>query len=240
MKKELIVITGASSGIGAATAKYFAAEGYPLLLIARRIERLIEMNLPNTLCKKVDVTNGIELKNAISEAEVKFGYTGCLINNAGTMFLGAAYEQDPSEWEKMIDVNIKGVLQGIHAVLPDMVKRQNGTIINLGSISSHKTFINHSVYCGTKFAISAITETIRQEVAPHNVRMIMISPGAVETEILNHTTSELIKKNYQDWKQKTGGGLSPDIIAQSILFAYQQPQTVCVREIILASTRHQG
>lgn len=235
--KELIVITGASAGIGAATAIAFSNLGYPLLLIARRIERLKELNLPNALCKKVDVTNLKELKNAISEAELQFGPTGCVVNNAGLMLLGLAHEQDPEEWQKMLEVNIKGVMNGIHAVLPNMVEKKHGTIINISSIAGKKTFPALAAYCGTKFAVHALTETIREEVAPFNVRMITIAPGVVETELLDHTTSQTALNNYNEWKKQVGEVLSADDIARTIIFAYQQPQSVCIREIVLATTK---
>src|SRR5690349_12709495 len=105
MKKELIVITGASSGIGEATAKLLSSQGHPLLLIARRVEKCQALNLPNTLCKKVDVTNQVALKKAISEAEQQYGPVGCIVNNAGVMLLGLLHEQDPSEWQAMLNVN---------------------------------------------------------------------------------------------------------------------------------------
>jgi NADP-dependent 3-hydroxy acid dehydrogenase YdfG len=239
MHKELIVITGASSGIGEATAKAFSALGHPLLLLARRVERLIALNLPNTLCLKVDVTDRNAVKAAIGEAEREFGPVGLLVNNAGVMLLGLAHEQDPQEWESMFEVNVNGVLNGIHAVLPSMIARQTGTIINISSIAGRKTFPAHAVYCGTKFAVHAMTENIREEVAPHNVRLITIAPGAVETELLSHTTSDTIKDNYQDWKKSIGGVLSAEDIARAILYAYQQPQGVCIREIVLAATGQQ-
>lgn len=240
MNQALIVITGASSGIGEATAKAFAALGHPLLLLARRVERLTELGLPNTLCKKVDVTHCEAIKNAIDEAEQHYGKVGCMINNAGVMLLGAMHEQRPEEWQTMLDVNVMGVMNGIHAVLPRMIARQSGTIINVSSIAGRKTFPNHAAYCGTKFAVHAITENIREEVSKHNVRLITIAPGAVETELLSHTTSDSIKSDYEAWKKEMGTVLNADDVAKSILFAYQQPQSVCIREIVLAATKQQG
>lgn len=237
MKRELIVITGASSGIGQAAAKGFAALGYPLLLLARRVERLEALHLPNALCKKVDVTQRADFKDAIEEAEQKFGPVGCLINNAGVMLLGSMHEQDPEEWQTMLDVNIMGVMNGINAVLPKMIDRKDGTIINISSIAGRKTFPSHAAYCGTKFAAHAITENIREEVAEHNVRLVTIAPGAVETELLSHTTSAAIKSGYEDWKKEMGSILSAEDVANAILFAYQQPQAICIREIVLAATR---
>lgn len=238
--KKLVVITGASSGIGRATAIKLSNEGHPLLLLARRKERLEELNLPNTICKCVDVTDLDTFKSAVAEAEEKFGKVDCLINNAGVMLLGQAKSQNPEEWKQMLDVNVMGVLNGIHVVLDDMVKRNEGTIVNISSIAGRKTFPDHAAYCGTKFAVHAITENIREEVSSNNVRMIVIAPGVVETELLSHTTSDEIKEGYTDWKQTIGGGLQAEDIANSISFAYSQPQNICIREIVIATTKQQA
>lgn len=240
MVKKLIVITGASSGIGKATAKRLSNEGYPLLLLSRNVEKLQELNLPDAMCVSVDVTNLEKIKAAVKEAEAKFGKVDCFINNAGVMLLGDAAQQDVNEWDTMIDTNMKGVLNGIHVVLQDMVERNEGTIINVSSIAGRKTFPNHAIYCGTKFAVHAITENIREEVSQHNVRVITIAPGVVETNLLSHTTSEEIKENYVSWKKEIEGGLDPNVVADAISYAYQQPQHVCIREIVLAPTKQQS
>lgn len=235
--KKLVVITGASSGIGAKLAERFSAEGHPLLLLARRLEPMQALNLPDTLCKSVDVTDLEEMKNAIKEAEAIYGKTDLLINCAGVMLLGYPEKQDYAEWEQMIDVNIKGILTGTHIVLPDMIAQNTGTIINISSIAGRKTFDNHAVYCGSKFAVHAITENMRKEVSDKNVRIIVIGPGVVETPLLSHTSNEEIKHNYNEWKVTINGGLDADKIADCALFAYQMPQDVCVREIIIAKTK---
>lgn len=237
MSKGLIVITGASSGIGAATARLLSSHGHPLLLLARRIERLQALALPATLCRAVDVTDAGALAAAISEAEAQFGPVDAIVNNAGVMLLGEMSKQDPAEWQRMLDVNITGVLNGIHAVLAGMVARRHGTIINISSIAGRKTFPNHVAYCGTKFAVHAISENLREEVSASNVRVITIAPGAVETELLGHTTDAAIKSGYEDWKQEMGGVLAPDDVASAIHYAYSAPQNVCIREIVLAATR---
>lgn len=234
--KKLIAITGASSGIGAATAKAFSEAGYPLLLMARRIELMESMNLPNAICKEVDVLDLEGMKAAISEAQDSYGEVDCMINNAGVMINGKPQAQDPEDWQKMLDVNIRGVLNGIHLVLKDMVERQSGTIINMGSIAGIKTFPDHTVYCGTKFAVHAITENIREEVSGSNVRLITIAPGMVYTELLDHGCEEEARKGWLDYAEQIGGALKPDSIAQSVLFSYQMPQEVCVREIVICPT----
>ena len=234
--KKLIAITGASSGIGAATAKAFSAAGYPLLLMARRIKLLEAMDLPNTICKEVDVLDLEGMKAAISEAEDTHGEVDCMINNAGVMINGKPQFQNPEDWQKMLDVNIRGVLNGIHLVLKNMVERRSGTIVNMGSIAGIKTFPDHTVYCGTKFAVHAITENIREEVSGSNVRLINIAPGMVYTELLDHGCEEEARKGWMDYAEQIGGALKPDSIAQSVLFSYQMPQEVCVREIVICPT----
>lgn len=236
--KPLVVITGASSGIGLATAKLLSSCGHALLLLARRVDRMNALNLPNTLCRAVNVTDRQAVAAAIKEAEQQFGPVDALVNNAGVMLLGNIEQQNPDEWERMLDVNVKGLLNGIHAVTSGMIERKTGTIINISSIAGRKTFPNHTVYVGTKFAVHGMSENLREELSQHNVRVVVIAPGAVETELLSHTTSDDIKAGYQAWKQDMGGKvLSPEDVANAIDYAYSQPQYICIREIVLAATR---
>ncbi len=237
--KALIVITGASSGIGEAIARRLSAAGHPLLLIARRIGRLERLNLPNALCEKVDVTDKDSFEAAITKAEEVYGPTDCIINNAGVMLLSELDTQDPAQWKTMFDVNVIGLMNGMQAVLAPMKARQSGTIINISSVAGRKTFPNHAAYCGTKFAVHAISENVREEVADSNVRVTTIAPGAVETELLSHTTSNDIIDGYEEWKDGMGGALQADDIARSVEYAYQQPQGVCIREIVICATRQQ-
>jgi NADP-dependent 3-hydroxy acid dehydrogenase YdfG len=241
MSKPLIIITGASSGIGEAAARLLSAAGHPLLLLARRVERLEALELPNTLSRRVDITDRAALLAAVAEAEAQFGPADALINNAGVMLLGEMTKQDPAQWDQMLDVNVKGLLNGVHAVVAGMVERKHGTIINISSVAGRKTFPNHVAYVGTKFAVHGLSENLREELSPHNVRVITIAPGAVETELLSHTTDEAIKSGYQAWKQDMGGTvLSAENVASAIAYAYQQPQNMCVREIVLTATRQQA
>ena len=239
MKKSLVVITGASSGIGEAIARRFSEAGYPLLLIARRIEKLKGLNLPDSICSQVDVTDRKAFSEAIKNAEEKYGQVECLINNAGVMLLGDIAVQDAAEWDKMFNVNVLALINGMQLVLKSMKDRKSGTIINISSIAGRKTFPDHAAYCGTKFAVHAISENVREEVADSNVRVITIAPGAVETELLSHTSSNEIKEQYEGWKDSMGGAILPDDIARSVLFAFEQPQNVCIREIVIAATRQQ-
>lgn len=237
--KKLVVITGASSGIGKEIAKTFSKNNHPVLLLSRRLEKMEELELPNSLCKSVDVTDLEKMEEAIKEAEMKYGKVDCLINCAGIMLLGDPKAQSYKEWNDMVDVNIKGILTGTNIVLKDMVERNEGTIVNISSIAGRKTFDNHAVYCGTKFAVHAISENIRKEVASSNVRVITIAPGVVETPLLSHTTDEGIKENYNEWKKTIESGLNPNKIASCIEFAYNQPQDVCIREIVIAKTKQE-
>lgn len=235
--KKLVIVTGASSGIGMELAKRFSEQGHPVLMLARRNDLMEKMELPNTICCSVDVTDLKGMEAAIREAEAVYGKADLLINCAGLMLLGYPDKQDYVEWERMIDVNVKGILTGTKVVLSDMIERNEGTIINISSIAGRKTFDQHSVYCGTKYAVHAITESIRKEVADSNVRIIVIAPGVVETPLLSHTSDQGIKDNYNVWKDTINGGLDTGKIAECALFAYNMPQDVCVREIVIAKTK---
>lgn len=239
MANSLVVITGASSGIGAAIAKRFSETGHALLLVGRRLEKIEALNLPNTLCRQVDVTDAKAFREAVTEAEAQFGVVDCLVNNAGVMLLGQIDTQDPAEWQKMYDVNVMALLNGMQTVLGDMKARNHGTIINISSIAGKKAFPNHAAYVGTKFAVSAITENVREEVADSNVRVMAICPGAVETELLGHTTDQSIIDGYQEWKESMGGVLAADDIARTAAFMYAQPQGVNIRDVLITATRQQ-
>lgn len=235
--KKLVIITGASSGIGMELARRFSCQGHPVLMLARRSDIMEKLELPNTICRSVDVTDFKGMESEIREAEAVYGKTDLLVNCAGLMLLGYPDRQDFGEWERMIDVNVKGILTGTKVVLPDMLERNGGTIINISSIAGRKTFDQHSVYCGTKYAVHAITESMRKEVANSNVRFIVIAPGVVETPLLSHTSDQGIKDNYNIWKEAIDGGLDTGKIADCALFAYNMPQDVCVREIVIAKTK---
>ncbi len=237
--KKLVVITGASSGFGLEMAKIFSEAGHPTLLISKNnIKELESLNLKNAILKSVDVTDYSALQEAIRESEAIFGKTDLLVNNAGVMLLGNLHNQEPKEWQKMIDINVMGVLNGIQIVLNDMMERQAGTIINIASIAGIKSFQNHAAYCATKFGVRALTETVREEVSGSNVRLLTISPGAAETKLLSHTTSQEIKDGYNAWKDTMGGtSLDPKYIAQSAKFMYDLPQEVSIREVVIAHTK---
>ncbi len=236
--KKLVVITGASSGFGRELALEFNKAGYPLLLLARRLEKLEELGLENTMCEKVDVTDREAFEKAVRKAEAVYGKTDLIINNAGIMLLGFIDTQDSEEWKRMLDVNVMGVLHGMQIVMEDMKERQCGTIINISSIAGVKPVGKHAAYCATKFGVTAISEVVREEVAPYNVRVMRICPGAVSTELLSHTTSEKIKDDYIGWKDSSGvNSITANDVAKTIKFAYELPQGVNLREIQITDTK---
>ncbi len=237
--KKLVIITGASSGFGLEMAKLFSEAGHPTLLLSKNnIKELEALNLKNAILESVDVTDYNALQSAIRKAEDIYGKTDLLVNNAGVMLLGNIQNQAPEEWQNMININVMGVLNGIQIVLNDMIERQEGTIINVSSIAGIKPFPNHAAYCATKYGVRAITETIRGEVSNSNVRLLTISPGAAETKLLSHTTSQEIKDGYIAWKDTMGGvSLDPKYVALSAKYMYDLPQEVSIREVVIAHTR---
>ena len=237
MDKKLVVITGASSGIGAALAQKFSAEGHPLLLLSRRLERMEALHLPQALCRKVDITDHEAFVKALAEAEETYGDIDLLINNAGQMLLGDLANQDPQEWRKMFDLNVLALMDGMQYVLPKMRKRRSGTIINIGSVAGLRPSPEHVAYTGAKFAVHSLTENARQESAAYNVRMITIAPGAVDTELVSHTTDAAIRAQYLKANEAMGGALQAIDIANAASYAYNQPQEVNIRQIVIAATQ---
>lgn len=233
----LVVITGASSGIGAAIARQLSADGHALLLIARRLDKIEALKLPNAICRQVDVTDTVAFNAAVTEAEAIFGPVDCLVNNAGIMLLGQVDVQSPDEWRRMFELNVLALLGTIQVVLPGMKSRKQGTIINISSIAGKKTYANHAAYVGTKFAVSSMSENIREEVSESGVRIMTICPGAVETELLGHTTNKDIIESYEAWKKSIGGVISADDIARAVSYSYAQPQNVNIRELVITATR---
>lgn len=239
MSKPLIAITGASSGIGEATAKAFSAAGHPLLLMARRLDRMQALDLPDAVCKQVDVRDRDSIEAAVKEAEALHGPVDCLFNNAGVARLGDIADQPPEEWDETIDINIKGVMNALHPVFRGMKERGGGTIVNMSSIAGRKVYPDHTVYCGSKYFVHAISESLRGYLAPHNVRVIVISPGIIDTEVLDHVNDPNTLKAYKDNKQRIGGGIEASHVANMILFAYQMPQNVLIQEMVVTPTRQE-
>jgi len=235
--KPLIAVTGASSGIGEATARAFAKAGHPVLLMARRLDRLQALGLPNAVIRQVDVRDRAAIAAAVSEAEAEYGPVDMMFANAGIARLGDISRQPPEEWDEMIDINTKGVLNSVHAVMNGMIARKHGTLVMMSSIAGRKVYPDHTVYCGTKFFVHAISESLREYLAPHDVRVIVLSPGIIDTEVLDHVKDETTVANYRANKAAIGGGISADIVADLILDAYQLPQRAIVQEIVITPTR---
>jgi NADP-dependent 3-hydroxy acid dehydrogenase YdfG len=235
--KPLVAITGASSGIGEATARAMAEDGHPLLLMARRIDRMEALGLPNTLCRQVDVRDRAAIAAAVKDAEAAYGPVDMMFANAGIARLADIGRQDPAEWDEMIDINTKGVLNTVHAVMSGMIERGRGTLVMMSSIAGRKVYPDHTVYCGTKFFVHAISESLRGYLSEYNVRVLVVSPGVIETEVLNAVTDADTLKNYNANKVKMGGGIGADIVAQLIRDAYRLPQNALVQEICLTPTR---
>jgi NADP-dependent 3-hydroxy acid dehydrogenase YdfG len=237
--KPLVVVTGASSGIGEATARAFANAGYPLLLLARRVERMEGFGLPNAMCRNVDVRDREAIATAIAEAEAAYGPVDCLVNNAGVASLGDIARLDPAQGDLTIDVNAKGVMNGVHGVMHGMMERRRGTIVNMSSIGGRKIYPHHTIYCGTKYFVHAVTESLRAYLAPHNVRVMVIAPGFVDTEILEHVTDEEVLAGYDAAREAIGGPLAAEHVADAILYAYKLPQDVLIQEICITPTRQE-
>lgn len=235
--KPLIAITGASSGIGEATARAFSAAGHPVLLMARRLDRLEALRLPNAVLKQVDVRDRAALTAAVVDAESQFGPVDMMFANAGIARLGDIAKQPPEEWDEMIDINTKGVMNSVHAVMNGMIARRHGTLMMMSSIAGRKVYPDHTVYCGTKYFVHAVSESFREYLAPHNVRVIVLSPGIIDTEVLDHVKDETTLANYKANKEAIGGGISADIVAELILNAYNLPQKAIVQEIVITPTR---
>ena len=235
--KSLIAITGASSGIGEATARAFSAAGHPVLLMARRLDRLEALGLPNAVLKKVDVRDRAAISAAVVDAETRHGPIDMMFANAGIARLGDIAKQPPEEWDEMIDINTKGVMNSVYAVLNGMIGRKSGTLVMMSSIAGRKTYPDHTVYCGTKFFVHAVSESLREYLAPHDVRVIVLSPGIIDTEVLDHVKDPATLANYKANKAAIGGGISADIVAKLILDAYQLPQRAIVQEIVITPTR---
>jgi NADP-dependent 3-hydroxy acid dehydrogenase YdfG len=237
--KPLVVITGASSGIGEATARAFSRAGHPLLLLARRLDRMEALGLPDAMCRKVDVRDRAAIAAAVRDAEAAYGPTDCLFNNAGIARLGNIFAQDPAEWDESIDINAKGVMNALHPVMNGMKERRHGTIVMMSSIAGRKVYPDHTVYCGTKFFVHAVSESLRAQLAPFDVRVVVISPGIIDTEVLDHVTDPNTLAAYKANKTRIGGGISADHVADMILFAYRMPQNVLIQEMVVTPTRQE-
>jgi NADP-dependent 3-hydroxy acid dehydrogenase YdfG len=234
MSQPLAVITGASSGIGFATARAFAAAGHPLLLISRHIEPLAEFAGKPVVYAQVDVADYDALRRAVQEAEQRFGGTDCLVNSAG-LADGRPFEQvEPSGYEREVRTNLLGVLNGIKAVLAGMVERKAGTIINVSSVSDRKTCPEAVAYTATKYGVRALSESLREAEGKNGVRVINIAPGYVKTNI--HKGMGI---TFEEYCRALG---NPDFmtageLAEIILYCYRLPAHLCIRDLVVTPTR---
>jgi len=237
IKDKVVVITGASSGLGEAAARALAGGGAKLVLGARRMDRLKalagELSLGEGAAVETDVSNYDQVKHLVDQAVKLHGRVDVILNNAGLMPLSPLDRLKVDEWDRMIDVNIKGVLYGIAAVLPHMKARKSGHIINVSSVAGHKVSPGTSVYAATKHAVRVITEGLRQEVKPYNIRTTIISPGAVASELLGGITEKDVAENFssvRDW------AIPASSFASMVLFAMSQSENVDVNEILFRPT----
>ena len=240
---KVIVITGASSGLGEAAARYLSAQGASVVLGARRMERLRALtgNLvgrgARAVALETDVTDREQVRRLVERAVQSFGRVDVMINNAGLMPQSLLERLKIDEWDRMIDVNIKGVLYGIAAALPIMQQQKSGHFINVASVAGHKVRPGGTVYSATKHAVRVISEGLRQEVKPYNIRTTVISPGAVDTELPNTITDPLVAENMRKFYDEIA--ISADSFAHAVAFAIAQPADVDINEILYRPTRQE-
>jgi len=239
---KVVVITGASSGIGLATARHLASLGATVSLAARRSEKLdqlvaaIEQSGGRAKAFTTDVSKREEVDALIANTIAAFGKIDVLFNNAGIMPVSLLENRHYEEWEQMIDINIKGVLYGIGAVLPHFKTQLSGHFINVSSVAGHTVSPSSSVYSATKFAVRAISEGLRQEVKPYNIRTTILSPGLTQSELTNTITDEQIKPMISAMMPLA---IPAESIAQAVAYVIGQPAEVDVNEMIIRPTAQQ-
>jgi NADP-dependent 3-hydroxy acid dehydrogenase YdfG len=212
-------------------------QGHPLLLMARRVEPMIELGIENSICRSVDVRDRNAIVEAVKEAEAKFGPIDMMVANAGIARLANVLRQDPDEWNEIIDINVRGVLNTVHTVMRQMVERKSGTLVIMGSVAGAKCYPDHTVYGATKAFVRSLSASLRETLADSNVRVLHLSPGITETNVLSAVTDEKTLAAYQRSVKWIGGGLDASIIAKYVYAACSMPQDVNVQEISLAPTR---
>ncbi|MGC1517049.1 MAG: SDR family oxidoreductase [Maribacter sp.] len=244
LQDKTILITGASSGIGKATARKLAKHGANVVLMARSkgeltdLKKVIEKEGGNALVTPGDVTKKKDFEKAVEQSVSKFGTLHVLINNAGLMPLSFVEKLKTDEWEQMVDVNIKGVLNGVAAVLPQLKKNKGGHIINISSMAAHRYFPGGAVYCATKVAVKMFSEGLRQELAPkYGINVTSIEPGAVATNLTNTITDEDIKDKMKGMMEMET--LESEDIANAIYYALSQPQRVNINDVYIVPSEQQ-
>jgi NADP-dependent 3-hydroxy acid dehydrogenase YdfG len=236
-ESKVILITGASSGIGESAARLLAAQGHRLVIGARRTDRLVELTESLQSAggivryRELDVTSSEDVAAFARFALDTFGRIDVLVNNAGVMPLSPLNALKVTEWNRMIDVNIRGVLHGIAAVLPAMEQQGQGQIVNISSIGGLSVTPTAAVYCATKFAVRAISDGLRQET--DKVRVTVICPGVVESELADSISDDTARSAMQEFRRIA---IAPDAIARAIAYAVEQPADVDVSEIVVRPT----
>ncbi|KAF1044240.1 MAG: putative oxidoreductase [Herbaspirillum frisingense] len=237
IKDKVVIITGASSGLGEATARHLGALGAKLVLGARRADRLEALVAEITrdggaaIAVPTDVSRYADVEALVAQGVERFGRVDVLVNNAGTMPLSPMVKVKVDEWDRMIDVNIKGVLYGVAAVLPRFAAQGSGHVINVASVAGIKVLSGlGSVYSATKFAVRALTEGLRSE-APDGVRTTIISPGAVDSELKTHSSDADSSAAVQAWYE--ANQIPADSVARAIAYAIEQPANVDISEVVL-------
>ncbi|MCX8567563.1 MULTISPECIES: SDR family oxidoreductase [Hyphomicrobiales] len=237
IENKVVVITGASSGLGEAAARLLAENGAKLVLGARRIDRLqalaAELGLGEQAVLKTDVTDRAQVQRLVDHAVATHGRIDVLINNAGLMPSSMLENLHVDEWDRMIDVNLKGVLYGIAAALPHMKTQKSGHIINVASVAGHKVGPGSVVYAATKHGVRVISEGLRQEVKPYNIRSTIISPGAVETELPDTITDSVVAAGIREVYKLA---IPASSFARAVAFAMSQPEEVDINEILFRPT----
>ncbi|MDX1724438.1 MAG: SDR family oxidoreductase [Pseudomonas sp.] len=238
IQDKVILITGASSGIGEACARLLAEKGARLLLGARRTERLarlvgeIRTAGGSAEYRRLDVTSQADTQAFVDAALAQYGRVDVLINNAGVMPLSRLDALKVEEWNRMIDVNIRGVLHGIAAALPVMQRQRGGQFVNIASIGAYSVVPTGAVYCATKYAVRAISEGLRQEVGG-DIRVTLVSPGVVESELADSISDAPSREAMKAFRKVA---ITPDAIARAIAYAVEQPADVDVSELIVRPT----
>jgi NADP-dependent 3-hydroxy acid dehydrogenase YdfG len=241
IKGKVIVITGASSGLGLAAARLLGERGARVVLAARRTDRLQQLadelnrDEQRALAVATDVTVRDEVEHLVDTAVRTFGRIDVMINNAGLMPLAPLDRLKVDEWDRMIDVNVKGVLYGIAAALPHMQRQMSGQVINVSSVAGHKVMVNGAVYSATKHAVRAISEGLRQEVKQWNIRTTIVSPGAVDSELKDGIVEPDIAEGTRGFYE--ANAISADSFARAVAFAIDQPDDMDVNEIVFRPTR---
>lgn len=240
---KTVVITGASSGLGEATARYLSERGAIVVLGARRKERIdalaAEINGKGgeALAVATDVSDAAQVQRLVDAAVKKFGRVDVMLNNAGLMPHSPLERRKIPDWDRMIDVNLKGVLYGIAAALPQMQRQKSGHFINVSSVAGHKVRAGGAVYSATKTAVRVLSEGLRLEVKPWNIRTTIISPGAVDTELAQSITEPDIAAGMQQFYDEYA--IPAESFARTVAFAIGQPDDVDINEILFRPTRQE-